>query len=222
MKTHKFVLLLASCFTASLIGCASTPQPINLEYSHTQINFPDKNIGKTINKGDIAYLNYDYESKFTYKSDSEVNTWVALNKIYVPSGANLIKSTLQGKEVFCYNDYIPICLDSNSDKEHFYKAWMAPGAVWFSRDLSPPVKYTTTETYRKKSTPTKIEILFDGYEQNYLSFIYKEFTNQSMLPSLMEPILIKVLDTPTIVNIKNVKIEVTQYTNKTLTFRVLD
>ena len=43
-----------------------------------------------------------------------------------------------------------------------------------------------------------------------------------MLPSLMEPILIKVLDTPTIVNIKNVKIEVTQYTNKTLTFRVLD
>lgn len=222
MKTNKFALLLVFCLSTIMIGCASTPQLIDREYSHTKISFPDKNVVKTINKGDIAFLNYDYESKFTYKTEAEVNTWMTLNKIYVPSGANLIKSTLQGKEIFCYNDTRPICLDSNSDKEHFYKVWMAPGAIWFSKDLTPPVKYSTTETYRKKSTPTKIEIFFDGYNQNYLSFIYKEFTDQSTLPSLTQPVLVEVSNTPIIVNIKNVKIEVTQYTNKTLTFRVLD
>ena len=193
----KIIILVFSFFVLS--GCASVPMPINNEYSQTKIRFPDKNIVKTINKGDIAFLDYDYESKVTYATESEVDTRIYFDKVFVPKGASLTKSTLQGKEVLCYNDIRPICFNSSSDKAYLDKVSMAPGAVWFSKELSPPIKYMTTETYRKKSMPTKIEILFDGYEQNYLSFIYKEFTNQSMLPSLMEPILIKVLDTPTIV-----------------------
>lgn len=222
MKTHKLALLLASCFAILLIGCATVPKPIDREYSHTQIKFPDKNIFKTINNGDIAFLNYDYESKVTYKTDGEVSTRIAFDKVFVPKGASLTKSNLKGKDVLCYNAIRPICFDGNLDKQYLNKVSMAPGAVWFSQDLSPPIKYITTETYRQKSTPSKIEVLFDGYDQNYLSFIYKEFTDQSTLPSLTQPVLVEVLNTPIIVSVKNVKIEVTKYTNKTLTFRVLD
>lgn len=222
MKTYKFVLLLASCLSISMVGCASSPQPIDRGYSHTQIKFPDKNIVKTINKGDIAFLDYDYESKVSYTTDGEVDTRIVFDKVFVPKGASLTKSTLQGKEVLCYNDIRPICFDSSSDRAYLNKVSMAPGAVWFSKDLSPPIKYITTETYRKKSTPTKIEVVFDGYEQNLLSFIYKEYSDQSMQPSLTQPVLVEVLSTPIMVNVKNIKLEVTQYTDKTLTFRILD
>jgi len=222
MKKHKLSLLLVSFVSILAIGCASVPKPIGNEYSHTKIKFPDKNMIKTINKGDIAFLHYDYESKFTYTTDDEVSTRIVFDKVFVPKGASLTKSTLEGKDVFCYNSTRPICFNGNSDKQYLNKVSMAPGAVWFSKDLSPPIKYITTETYRKKSAPTKIEIIFDGYNQNYLSFIYKEFTDQSLLPSLIQPVLVEVSNAPVIISVKNIKIEVTQYADKTLTYRVLD
>ena len=217
LRSHSFNFLIFAICT-SIFGCAS-PKLINNNYSKKVINFPSLNSVNTVNTGEILYLNYDYESTFTYKFEDEVNMFVLLHKVTVPKGTLIGKSIWKGKEAFCYrNSYQEYCFEDTTQGGAFNKVSVQGGLVWPSKDLSPPIKYSKIEKFKPKSLPAKIELLFDGYENGIASFIYKEFTDSSEQPSVNNPVSVDIKTLPQLVNIKNIPLEIKKIDKSSLTY----
>jgi hypothetical protein len=178
--------------------------------------------------GGMIHLRADYQSGYVFKLVNPLAMSFALGKISISSNEIMTQSALDGEVVFCtisktYLDPFTgpqaiSCLQS-TENGTFNKIKVAPGAMWFSKDLSPPINYIGAEkAVAIGGKPMKRELIFDGGQNGTLLFTEKIFENSIDTASKSKPLMVKVESVPSKVTLDGVEINVTAFTNNSLTY----
>jgi hypothetical protein len=214
-----------------LSGCVAIPK-INSagDISDKNISFPVLNQKIFVVSGGMVHLKTAYTSgyRFKLKQPYQQSVQLGMASISVGSEEELIPSVLDGVEYHCvtnngYKDLIGftnknVCFYEDQGK--FTKVRYAPGAYWFSLNLSPSIDTIKNEIIVSKSKSyAKKELIYDGSSLNgNLIFIEKEYIDNLTKPSKLRPVAIKIDGVPTSIEVSGAIINVLEYTPSSMTF----
>ena len=219
------------CFAAilAITGCAATP---TLEtFSHKEIKHPALLATSTAAKGQPVYLHYDYESLIIYRLQESLDMRLGLGKVVVSHQEPLYRGSLGQKEVLCsssltYRDPLagPHAISCFFDVGRTGKVdtvTAAPGAIWFEKSIGRSILYEEGEFVRGKAQPVKRELVFTGYADGQLTFLYREYQNDLKKPAVNQPLFIPVESLPAKKEIKGLSIEFLSATDAQLSYNIL-
>lgn len=214
-------LLIGGCATKSLIVGDSTVQQKN-------ITFP--NVGQQVHAvaGGLVHLHANYQSKHIFTLVQPFSSGFMLGKIVVSTDEQLMQSSLDGESVFCtatktYRDPLTgpqaqVCFLSNG-KGKFSRLKAAPGAIWMSKDLAPPIDYVSAEV---GNSPTgallKRELVFEGSDKGVILFTEKIYEVSAEKASRTKPIAVTINSVPMKITLDGAELTVISYTNTSLTY----
>jgi hypothetical protein len=193
-QTSKSIGLSAVLWASLLTSCAAnvTPAPV------------ERTTGRSVQLGteaaaavgDVIYSEFDYMATGGAVMLEPVSRTIGLGgSVQVPSGAQLVSTTVDGKPGYCtttltYSDPLvgpsrSTCyLDSNGDNL-FETLWAAPGTMGFTYDLQPPVKYRTGQI-TSGANGYKNELLYQGLDGNTLRIGYREYVDNLARPAFAQ------------------------------------
>ena len=221
------------CFAAilALTGCAATP---TLEtFSHKEIKHPAPLATSTAAKGQPVYLHYDYDSLIVYRLQEPLDMRLGIfgAKIVVSHQEPLYRGTLKQKEVLCstsltYRDPLtgPHAISCFFDVGRAGKidtVTVAPGAIWFEYSIGRSIPYEGEELARGKAQPVKRELIFTGYADGQLAFLYREYKNDLKKAAVNQPLFVPVESFPAKKEVKGLSIEFLSATDAQLSYKIL-
>lgn len=213
----------------TLAGCAATP---TLEtFSHKGIKHPAPLATSTAAKGQLVYLHYDYDSLIVYHLQEPLDISFALGKVVVSHQEPLYKGSLGQKEVLCsnsrtYGDILagPLAISCFFDIGRTGKVdtvTAAPGAIWFEKSIGRSIRYEEDELVRDKAQPVKRELIFTGYADGQLTFLYREYQNDLKKAAVNQPLFVAIESFPAKKEVKGLSIELLSATDAQLSYRIL-
>lgn len=213
----------------ALTGCASTP---TLEtFSHKEIKHPIPLTTSTAAKGQPVYLHYDYDSLIVYRLQESLDMSLGLGKVVVSHQEPLYRGSFGQKEVLCsrsktYRDPLagPHAISCFFDVGRTGKVDIvtaAPGAIWFEKSIGHSIPYEGEELARGKAQPVKRELVFTGYADGQLTFLYREFKNDLKKAAVNQPLFVPVESFPAKKEIKGLSIEILSATDAQLSYKIL-
>jgi hypothetical protein len=219
------------CFAAilALTGCAATP---TLEtFSHKEIKHPSPLTTSTAAKGQPVYLHYDYDSIIVYRLQEPLDMSLGLGKVVVSHQEPLYRGSLGQKEVLCsssrtYRDPLtgPHAISCFFDVGRTGKVdtvTAAPGAIWFEKSIGHSILYEGEELARGKAQPVKRELVFTGYADGQLTFLYREYQNDLKKAAVNQPLFVPVESFPAKKEVKGLSIEFLSATDVQLNYKIL-
>lgn len=217
----------------ALTGCASTP---TLEtFSHKEIKHPIPLTTSTAAKGQPVYLHYDYDSLIVYhlQDPLEMRFALGLSKLVVTRQEPLYRGILNQKEVLCsrsktYIDglvgphSISCFLDTGRTGKVDTVIPIVDG-VAYPRETSigRSIPYEGEELARSKAQPVKRELIFNGYADGQLTFLYREYQNDLKKAAVNQPLFVPVESFPAKKEIKGLSIEILSATDAQLSYKIL-
>lgn len=219
----------ASIYLLLLTGCASSPMLAGDSTSvRKTVSFPKQGQQGHALLGGMIHLRADYQSGYVFKLVSPLAMSFALGKIRISSDEIMTQSALDGEVVFCtisktYLDPLTgpqaiSCLQS-IENGTFSKIKAAPGAMWFSKDLSPPIKYIGSENAIAIGDKLlKRELFFNGGENGTLLFTEKIYENSIDTASKSKPLMVKIESVPSKATLDGAVINIIAFTNNSLTY----
>lgn len=230
MKHNYSMYLVVVAITIILSGCATKPV-LEDQFTPKSIKHPAPQVESTVSKGRIAHLSYNYDSLITHSLDEPVNMYLMLGKVKVSTAETLFKGTLDNKEVICtitraYSDLLTgplatVCFFDPGRTGKVIRVTAAPGSVWFEKDLEHQITYSSKELFRPQIVPIKKELLYSGFSDSHISFLYREYYNDADAAKINQPVLIPLGDLPSQVNIKGAILEILAATDEKLTYKVV-
>ena len=224
------------CFAAilALTGCAATP---TLEsFSHKEIKHPAPLATSTVAKGQPVYLHYDYDSLIAYhlQEPLEMRFVLGLSKLVVTRQEPLYRGILNQKEVLCsrsrtYIDglvgphSISCFLDTGRTGKVDTVIPIVDG-VAYPRETSigRSIPYEgEEESVRSQSQPVKRELIFTGYADGQLAFLYREYKNDLKKAAVTQPLFVPVESFPAKKEVKGLSIEFLSATDAQLSYKIL-
>lgn len=219
------------CFAATLTlaGCASTP---TLEtFSHKEIKHPAPLATSTAAKGQQIYLHYDYDSLIVYRLQKPLDMSFALGKVVVSDQEPLYRGYLGQKEVLCsssrtYRDPLtgPHAISCFFDVGRTGKVdtvTAAPGAIWFEKSIGRAIPYEGGELVSGKALPVKRELIFTGYADGQLAFLYREYKDDLKKAAVNQPLFVPVESFPVKKEVKGLSIEFLSATDAQVSYKIL-
>jgi hypothetical protein len=135
---------------------------------------------------------------------------------------------LDGEDVFCTQSKVyfdpltgphKIACFQSVEKGKFYNLKVAPGEVWFNKQLSPPIDYVGSETaFSSGGKPLKRELIFEGSQKETVFFTEKIYEHSVEAASRAKPLMAKVEALPSRVILNGVEINIISYTSNSLTY----
>lgn len=213
----------------TLTGCAAIP---DLEkFSHKDIKHPAPLVTNTAAKGQPVYVDYDYESLIVYRLQEPVDMRFRLGKIVVPTQEPLYRGTLEQKEVLCsvsrtYSDPLtgplaPSCFFDAGRTGKVDTVTAAPGPVWLEKPIGRSIAYEGGELVLGKAQPVKRELIFIGYAEGQLSFLYREYKNDLKNAAVNQPLFVPVESFPAKKEVKGLSIEFLSATDAQVSYKIL-
>jgi hypothetical protein len=192
---------------------------------------PELNTISKINVGDSLFSQFRYWSKTGTRLSDNVSVGFALGSVRASSGAFLVRSIANNKTAFCteQNTYFdplagaikPACFVDSKRDGTLTHVLVAPGLVWFEKELPNPVKYEESELLVPRQNAFRNELLFQGASNKTLRLLYREFVNDMARPAFFQDVSYDLTSVPMTVNFRSVRIEVIEAGNDGLTYRVL-
>lgn len=216
-------LILASCASKPIIrGDSAVQQKV--------VSFPKQ--GQQIHAviGGLVHLKTNYQSKYMFKLTQPLNMGFVLGKVMVSNEEILSQASLDGEDVFCthsrvyYDPFVGphrIACFQSADKGKFNNIKVAPGEVWFNKQLSPPIDYVGSEVaFSSGGKPLKRELIFEGGQKETLFFTEKIYEHSVETASRAKPLMIKVESVPSKVTLDGAEINIINYTSNSLTYSI--
>lgn len=228
----KFKFLLVILSVVVLAGCAAKPvtKGDSLTFKRS-INFPP--LGKkmhVISGGNVAMI-ADYSSKFNFFIKQPVNIGFMLGRVNVSTDEPIFSSTLSDEPVFCtksrvYRDPLVgphrIACFVEGSKGSFTQIKVAPGEVWFSKNLNPAVEYSGVEVpIVRPGQILKRELVYEGHQNNSIYFSEKIYEQSLDEPSRIKPVVVKYDAIPAQVSVTNMQLNVEAITSGSITYSVV-
>lgn len=220
-----------ACCTAILVltGCAATP---TLEtFSHKEIKHPAPLATSTAAKGQPMYLHYDYDSLIVYHLQEPLDMRFMLGIVVVSQQERLYRGIVGQKEVLCsgyktYRDPLvgPQAISCFFDVGRTGKVdtvTVAPGAIWFEKSIGRSIPYEGKELVSGKAQPVKRELIFTGYADGQLTFLYREYQNDLKKAAVNQPLFVAIESFPAKKELKGLSIEFLSATDAQLSYRIL-
>lgn len=217
-------------FSVVLSGCMAIPKTEAVGMvSDKDLSFPKLNQKIYVVTEGLVHIKTSYKSGYRYKLKFPYDERVQMGMASVKVNANedLIPSILEEREYHCastnaYRDLIGfgnrnVCFLEENGK--FTKMRYAPGAYWFTQDITPPIEVIKTEIILSSfGSYAKKELSYGGSSKNLLMFFEKEYTSDLSNPSKIKPIAIAVESTPKSIEISGAQIKVLDFSGNSLTF----
>lgn len=213
----------------ALAGCAATPE--FEAFSHKEIKHPAPLTTSMAAKGQPVYLHYDYDSLIVYRLQIPLNMSFMLGGIDISTQELLYRGNLKHKQVLCsssktYRDPMagPIAISCFFDAGKTGKVdtvTAAPSSIWFEKSIGHSISYTEEELVSGKAQPVKRELLFTGYSDGQLAFLYREYKNNLKDAAVNQPLFVAVESFPAKKEIKGLSIEFLSATDAQLSYRIL-
>lgn len=212
-----------------LVGCAARPPTVG--DSSVQLktaSFPKQGQQVHAVVGGLVHLKANYQSSFSFRLVNPLSMGFYLGRVVVSTKDSISQASLDGDVVFCtssktYIDLLTgphaIACFKSSEQGKFSSVRSAPGAMWFSKQLSPPIDYVSTEmALNSDGKPLKRELIFDGSQNQTLLFTEKIYDNSVETASRSKPLMVKVESSPSKVTLNGAEINIISYTNNSLTY----
>lgn len=228
------LLVVSGCATHQI---AAAPSPSYIE----KVGMTPK-IGElaTAPVGGLMFSQFKYktrtEKSFVYSIAENLNIGLMLGRVQVSSGERLKEAKLGSETVYCTNSpaYIdPLvgpmkiaCFVDSKSGGTFDKVKAAPGAIWFEKDLVPPLPYIRTEntgsvTIAQADDSFKYELLYQGFSRGSLKLAYREYMKDLARPAFYQDVTYDFESKPTTITFRTVRIEVSAADNNQIAYRVL-
>lgn len=221
--------LVVLVMTTVLSGCATIPT-IKGDSVPREKNafFPKENQQIHVVNGGLVHLRTNYISRFAFRMAQPLSTGFMLGRITVSTEDLLSEADLDGKRFYCtsrnaYSDPLtgPLakaCFQV-AENDKFSHVKVAPGAIWFTKELTPNVDYIGFEMPIISGTkPLKRELIFEGSEGGNLLFTERLYETSLETPSRAKPLLVKVDSTPAQISLNGAILNVVAYTTNSLTY----
>lgn len=231
MKNTLVSVLRIACLAAilTLTGCAATP---TLEtFSHKEIKHPAPLATSTAAKGQPIYLHYDYDSIIVYHLQEPLDMSLGLGKVVVSHQEPLYRGSLGQKEVLCsssrtYRDSLTgphaiSCFFDDGRTGKVDTVTAAPGAIWFEKSIGHSILYDGEELARDKAQPVKRELVFTGYADGQLAFLYREYKDDLKRAAVNQPLFVPVESFPAKKEVKGLSIEFLSATDAQVSYKIL-
>lgn len=217
-----------SLWTLLLAACASVaPAPAERKIGRSV----ELRAQATAAVGDVIYSEFDYTATNGAVMLQPLSKTIGLGgSVQVAAGTNLVSATVDGNPGYCtttltYSDllagpYRPTCYLDNDGDGSFETLWIAPGAIGFTYDLEPPVRYRLDQII--DASGYKYELLYQGLDENTLRIGYREYIDNLARPAFAQELTYPIrFGTATEIRFKSVRIEVLSANASTITYRVL-
>lgn len=225
-----FTVLMWAAIIA-LAGCATKPafEP----YSHKEIKHPAPLTTSTASKGQPVYLHYDYDSLITYHLQEPLNmSFMVFGKIIVSDQEILYRGMLERKEVLCTksntfydmlgNAVHTSCFVDIGRAGKVDTVMTASDTTWFERPMNRTIAYTNEkELFISKAQPVKRELVFTGYADGQLTFLYREYQNDLKKAAVNQPLFVSVENFPAKKEVKGLSIEFLSATDVQVSYKIL-
>lgn len=215
----------------SLAGC-STVMPVSEPAQLVDRVGTTPNIGETATAavGGEVLSQFRYTVKRGLRISRAVVQSVGLGRTHVPEGAFLFRSRADGQPALCteLKTYIdPLAgphttscfLDGGGGSLTTMK--VAPGLVWFTYQLSPPVPFSEGEVVIPRSDGFRRELIFQGKTGATLRLAYREYSNDMARPAYYQDATYDIATLPAVIAFRTAKIEVLAVDNTGMRYRVL-
>jgi len=219
----------AVAMLALLVGCAAVPQRAGESLPKKKVlNFPAPGQKVHVSTNGLIRLSADYSSFRSYSLKSPLSTSFALlGRVSVSTDDVIWAATLEEKSVFCtlrrvYIDPLvgptkEACFIQSAEGM-FGKVTVAPGAVWFTKDLEAPIAYTSLELPIPQAGPYKTELYYEGFSDGKLFLSEKIYEQRLDSPSRIRPLIIPVGTLPAKVTIGTLSGTVAAADQNSMTF----
>ncbi|MDP1605319.1 MAG: hypothetical protein Q8L93_01520, partial [Rhodocyclaceae bacterium] len=210
MKNTLIFVWRITCFAAilALTGCAGLPK--FEQFSPKDIRHPAPQIVSTAAKGQPVYLHYDYDSLIIYRLQEplEMRFVFGLSKLVVTRQEPLYRGVLNQKEVLCsrsktYIDglvgphSISCFLDTGRTGKVDTVMPIVDGVAYAREEsIGRSIPYEGEELARGKAQPVKRELVFTGYADGQLTFLYREYQNDLKKAAVNQPLFVPVESFP--------------------------
>jgi len=236
MKNTLISVWRIACFTAipALTGCAAAP---TLEtFSHKAIKHPAPLATSTAAKGQPVYLHYDYDSLIVYRLQEPLDMSMGLlhGQVVVSHQEPLYRGSLGQKEVLCSGSLtyrsrsagyrsISCFFDvGRTGKVDTVTAAHGPSPIWIEQPIGRSISYESEEeSVRSQSQPVKRELIFTGYADGQLTFLYREYKNDLKKAAVNQPLFVPVESFPAKKEIKGLSIEFLSATDAQVSYKIL-
>lgn len=218
------LILLAGCSAPVVKGDSARTQKL--------ASFPKVGIQSTASVGSLAVLHADYTSRHIFKLTKPFTmSSMLVNRISVSANDGLLQSDIDGGTFYCtqFNAYVDAFAGPNSkacfkstSAGKFSSVIYRPGAVWLSKDISPEIDFASQEIQAySQASPIKRELIYDGNQGDVLRFSERVYEKSLATPSRVRPIVAKVSSVPMKVNLNELEINITNYSDFNITFEVI-
>lgn len=212
-----------------LAGCAA--KPLTTGDSTVQlktVSFPMQGQQTHAVVGGLVHLKADYQSGFSFRLVKPLAMSFYLGRVVVSAKDEITQSVLDGEIVFCtrsrtYIDPLSgpqaVACFQSAAKGQFNKIKAAPGSLWFNKELSPSIEFTSSESaYSYAGKPLKRELIFEGAESGALLFTEKIYEHSVETANRSKPLMVKVESIPSRISLNGAEINIINYTNNSLTY----
>lgn len=226
---NKKIAIIFCIYGFSLAGCASKPTiKGDSAIQQKTLSFPKQ--GQQIHAvvGSIVHLKADYQNNYSYKLTSPLSMGFMLGKVIVSNQERLSQASLDGEDVFCTQSKVyfdplsgphAIACFQSAEKGKFNNLKVAPGAIWFNKQISPPLDYVGVETaFSSGGKPLKRELIFEGGQKETVFFTEKIYEQSVEVASRAKPLMAKVEVLPSKVILDGVEISIISFTSNSLTY----
>jgi hypothetical protein len=181
--------------------------------------------------GGTVFSQFRYWSKVGYRLEGPVNSSFMAGHVAVAQGEPLVKSIIDGKDVFCterrtYSDPVlgphrTTCFIASAGTRTLTRMTVPSGGGAFEKDLASPVPYSTFEQILPRAEAFKYELLYEGISGKTIRLSYREFRGDLARPAESQDLLYDIDALPVTLTFKTVQLEVLGADNHALTYRVL-
>lgn len=235
MKNAFIIVWRIACFAVivALSGCASRPV-LEQRFSHKLINHPTPMVESTAAKGDIAYLYYDYDNRIMYRLNEplDFNTGLLSGQVNISTNTPLLMGAFGGKEVICSSvvtyvfkfmagEYGTTCFSDPAKTGTFSQITISLPDRAFSKDIGRPIKYSSMEEVKPTGQPAKRELIFTGYTDGQLTFLYREYKNDLKIAAVNQPLFVSIESFPAKKEVKGLSIEFLSATDAQVSYKIL-
>lgn len=235
MKNKIINVWLIACITVitTLSGCASRPV-LEQAFSHKLINHPTPLVESTAVKDGIVYLYYNYDSRIMYHLNEPLylNTGLLSGQVNISTETPHLMGTFGGKEVICSSvvtyvfkfmagEYGTTCFSDPAKTGAFSQITISLPDRAFSKDIGRQISYSSMEEVKPTDQPVKRELVFDGYADGILKFMYREYKTNLKKYETNQPVFIAVESFPAKKEVKGLSIEFLSAADTKISYRIL-
>lgn len=181
--------------------------------------------------GSTVHIHADYYSKSEFFLEKPISIRFFLGKVEIPEGVRLYEASLEGEPVHCtqQNAYfdplvrgpIKVACFRTSAPGTFDLIKVAPGEVWFSKDIAPPINYIALDKPNKnQSTPLKQELIFDGSKDGTLFFSLRIYDTSLETPNQIKPLMATPKTLPEKISLGGALLNLKAFTNNSISYSI--